>query len=141
MTDNLQRLAEMAKNIAAPEEVTLEEFGFSMDAGDTTLSFFAPDGNAYFAYCRAKVGDLGDRECPDEFAESALKGNFFWRGTEGATLSLNTTENAIYLTDRFDDGAFENEESFRNYINDFLRTLFDWQENLNTYTAEKEVAK
>ena len=42
MKENLQRLAEMARDIAAPEAVEENEFGFSLDTGDATLSFFAP---------------------------------------------------------------------------------------------------
>ena len=141
MTDNLQRLAEMARGIASPEAVAEDDFGFSLDLDDVTLNFFAPSGDSYCVYCRAKVGEFGEQECPDDFAESALKGNFFWRATDGASLALNTEENAVYLTDRFDDGAFEDEDAFRDYINDFLRMLFDWQESLNASIAGKEAAK
>ncbi len=141
MTDNLQRLADMARSIASPEAVAEDEFGFSLDSNDVTLYFFAPSCESYCAYCRAKVGEFGEQGCPDDFAESALKGNFFWRATDGATLALNKEENAVYLTDRFDDGAFEDEDAFRNYINDFLRMLFDWQQSLNASIEGKEVAK
>ncbi len=141
MTQGLERLAQFAAAFALPEAVATDDDGFTLEADDVTLTFFAPGGESGVAYCRALVGNLEERECPADFAEAALRGNFFWRGTEGAVISLNQEEQAIYLTDRFDDGAFEDEAAFRDYINDFLRTLFDWQTRLETSLAEKEVAR
>ena len=79
--------------------------------------------------------------CPCEFAEDALKGNFFWRGTEGATLSLNENDNAVYLTDRFDKEAFDDEAAFAEYINAFLRSVYDWRARLDGYDATKEASR
>ena len=141
MTQGLERLAQLAAAFVPPEAISTDEYGFTLDADDVKLGFFAPGGESGVAYCRALVGKLDAHECPAEFAEAALRGNFFWRGTEGAVISLNLDENALYLTDRFDEGAFEDDDAFRDYINDFLRTLFDWQEHLETSLAEKEVAK
>ena len=114
MTQGLERLAQLAAAFAPPEAISSDEYGFTLGADDVELSFFAPGGDSGAAY--------------------------FWRGTEGAVISLNLDENAIYLTDRFDEGAFEDDDAFRAYINDFLRTLFDWQERLESSLAEKEVA-
>ena len=141
MTDRLQRLADMAMNIAPPDAVFEEEFGFTLDANGETLSFFAPGGETEVAYCRALVGLPDGHKCPVDFAEAALEGNLFWRGTEGAVLSLNLDENAVYLTDRFDAGAFADENEFRGYINGFLRTLFDWQKRFYSSLTETEVAR
>ena len=141
MIERLQQLADMAQSFAPPEAIGEGEFGFTLDVNGDSLSFFSPGGSSAVCYCRAKVAALGAQKCPGEFAEAALNGNFFWRGTSGAVLSLNTAENAIYLTDRFDEGAFEDEDAFKDYINGFLRTLFDWQERLDSYVAGKEVAK
>ena len=141
MTQGLERLAQLAAAFVPPEAISTDEYGFTLDADDVKLSFFAPGGNSGVAYCRALVGKLDARECPADFAEAALRGNFFWRATDGAVISLNLDENAIYMTDRFDEGAFEDDAAFRNYINGFLRTLFDWQERLEISLAEKEVAK
>ena len=141
MTDKLQRLADMATNIVSPEAVTMEEFGFSLNTNDASLTFFMASGNTQVCYCRARIGELGERKCPVGFAEAALKGNFFWQATNGATISLDTSENAVYLTDRFDEGAFEDEDAFRDYLDGFLRTLFDWQERFDTFASEKEVVK
>ena len=42
-------------------------------------------------------------------------------------MSLNAAENAVYLTDRFDEGAFAEAGDFQDYLNGFLRTLHDWR--------------
>ena len=141
MLDRLQRLADMAEAVAAPEAVTTTDYGFTLAIVDSTLMFFAAGGTTGACYCRAEVGALGEKACPASFAEAALKGNFFWRATDGATLALNTSDNAIYLTDRFDEDAFEDETAFADYINGFLRTLHDWQERLTTALEGQEVAK
>ena len=131
----------MAEAIASPEAVATTDYGFTFDTGDSTLTFFWAGGNTGACYCRAEVGKLGEKACPASFAEAALKGNFFWRATDGATLSLSTSENAVYLTDRFDDNAFEDETAFADYINGFLRTLYDWTERLTIALEGQEVAK
>ena len=141
MIEELQRLADMAKAIASPEAVDATDYGFTLDTGSTTLTFFSPNEASGVCYCRAEVGSLGDKECPAGFAEAALMGNFFWRATNGATLSLNKKDNAIFFTDRFDLGAFEDEKAFTNYLNGFLRTLYDWHERLSIALEGQEVAK
>ena len=141
MLDRLQRLVDMAVTITSPEAVETTDYGFTMDTGDTMLTFFWAGGDTGACYCRAEVGELGDKSCPTDFAEAALRGNFFWRATDGATLSLNTSDNAIYLTDRFDENAFEDETPFADYINGFLRTLSDWQKRLAIALEGQEVAR
>ena len=140
MKDTLQRLADMAERITSSEAVRKDAFGFTMDIPDMPLSFFAANGDTNEAYCRALVGKT-EGACPAGFAEAALMGNFFWRATEGATLSLDEKENAIYLTDRFDEGAFEEEAAFTDYVNELLRTVQDWRSRLESYLMGKEASK
>jgi len=132
MTENLQRLKELAERASSPEAVRAGDEGFAIDTADAVVEFAFPGGYPAAAYCRAKVADLGDGGLPPGFAEAALRGNFFWRATAGAVLSLNEKEGAIYLTDRFDEGAFGDEASFRGYLNDFLRTRMDWRFRFDT---------
>ena len=139
MTNELEHLAALAVKLASPNAVIVNEFGFTLDNGGVSLDFFSPGSVTNEVYCRGCVGELGERPCPASFAEAALMGNFFWRATEGATLSLNETEHAIYLTDRFDAGAFADETALENYANDFLRTLRDWQGRLETSLETAEV--
>ncbi len=131
----------MAVRIASDEAVEINETGFTLDVQDARLMFFTPNSDTAPAYCRALIGKLGNNECPGDLAEAALMANFFWRATEGATLSLNEQENAVYLTDRFDEEAFEDEDSFTDYINTFLRNVYDWQLHLANYSDAKEETK
>ena len=84
------------------------------------------------------VASLGAMKCPDGFAEEALAGNFFWSGTDGATLSYNEAENAFYLTDRFDDDAFSDDDAFEAYVAGFMRTVVDWRGRLAVYLPEPQ---
>ena len=139
--NRLQRLADMAAEITSKEAVETNESGFTLIVQDAQLMFFVPQGDTGAAYCRALIGKFGDSECPGAFAEAALMANFFWRATEGATLSFNEQENAVYLTDRFDEGAFEDESAFTDYINTFLRNVYDWQLHIDDYNNAKEATK
>ena len=127
MTEHLQRLFEMAARLASSEAVAATETGFSLVLPVAKLDFFATGGHSAAAYCRAKVAGFGAAELPPSVTEAALRGNFFWRGTDGGVLSLNAAENAVYLTDRFDEGAFAEDGDFQDYLNGFLRTLHDWR--------------
>lgn len=141
MTHELERLAALAAEIVPPEAILRDEYGFTLETAAAPLSFFSVGGAAPTVYCRAQVAALGESELPDTLAEDALMGNFFWRATAGATLSWNEAENAIYLTDRFEEGAFANAAALENYANDFLRTLHDWRARTEICLGQKEVAK
>ena len=145
MTSNLEKLGEMASEMWTEKAVSADDIGFVLELGDVKMSFFSHDGLPNTAFCRTAIASLGETKCPPAFAEAALAGNFFWSGTNGATISYNESENAFYLTDRFDDGAFSDEKSFESYVDDFQRTVQDWRMRLAVYlpaqTAEngKEV--
>ena len=136
MTSNLERLSEMASEMWTEKAVSTDDIGFVLELGDVKMSFFSHDGLPNTAFCRAVVASLGEMKCPDGFAEEALAGNFFWSGTNGATLSYNEDENSFYLTDRFDDDAFSDDDAFEAYIAGFMRTVMDWRERLAIYLPE-----
>ena len=136
MTSNLEKLGEMASEMWTEKAVSADDIGFVLELGDVKMSFFSHDGLPNTAFCRAVIASLGEMKCPGEFAEEALAGNFFWSGTNGATLSYNEAENAFYLTDRFDDDAFSNEDAFETYVAGFMRTVMDWRERLAIYLPE-----
>ena len=138
MTSNLEKLGEMASEMWTEKAVSADDIGFVLELGDVKMSFFSHDGLPNTAFCRAVVASLGEMKCPGEFAEEALAGNFFWSGTNGATLSYNEADNAFYLTDRFDDNAFSNEDAFETYVAGFMRTVMDWRERLAIYLPEPQ---
>ncbi|MBR6074468.1 MAG: type III secretion system chaperone [Victivallales bacterium] len=138
MTGNLEKLAEMASGMWTEQAVSTDDIGFVLELGDVRMSFFAHDDLPGTAFCRAAVATLGGMKCPGGFAEEALAGNFFWSGTDGATLSYNEAENAFYLTDRFDDDAFSDDDAFEAYVAGFMRTVVDWRGRLAVYLPEPQ---
>ena len=138
MTGNLEKLAEMASGMWTEQAVSTDDIGFVLELGDVRMSFFAHDDLPGTAFCRAAVATLGGMKCPGGFAEEALAGNFFWSGTDGATLSYNEAENAFYLTDRFDDDAFSDDDAFEAYVAGFMRTVMDWRGRLAVYLPEPQ---
>ena len=138
MTSNLEKLGEMASEMWTEKAVSTDDIGFVLELGDVKMSFFSHDALPNTAFCRACIASLGETKCPDDFAEAALAGNFFWSGTNGATLSYNEDENAFYLTDRFDDDAFSDDDAFETYIAGFMRTVMDWRERLAIYLPEQQ---
>jgi len=138
MTDDMKRLYGFATRLAPETAIGENDAGFTLALPEATLFFFSAGGHSAAAYCRTTVAELGETAFPSAFAEEALTGNFFWRGTNGAVLSLNEEANAIYLTDRFDEGAFEDESAFGEYIEGFLATLGDWRARLSLYVPETE---
>lgn len=138
MTGNLEKLSEMASEMWTEKAVSADDIGFVLELGDVKMSFFSHDGLPNTAFCRAVIASLGEMKCPGEFAEEALAGNFFWSGTNGATLSYNEDENAFYLTDRFDDDAFSDDDAFEAYVAGFMRTVMDWRGRLAIYLPEQQ---
>lgn len=137
MTTGLDRLAEMAKHIWTEGAVSSDDFGFALDVGADTLTFFSPGEGSGLVYCRAKIASLDPEKCPPKFAESLLQGNFFWSGTRGSTISFSEQEHELYLTDRFDDGAFDEDEDLAAYVADFTRTLDDWRTRRAAYIGDE----
>ena len=141
MTETIQRLAGMAERFVPAENIQTYEAGFAINIDGTDINFFSPGEGAYAGYCRACIAELGEKTFPDGFAEEALNGNFFWRGTSGAVVSYEPDGNAVYLTDRFDEGAFADEDALRDFIEGFMRTLGDWRTRLGLYLDNSAEAK
>ena len=138
MTDKMQTLASLAAELVPPDNLEENDDGFTLALEDGLLSFFSSGGYASMDYCRAKVADLGKYELPEGLCEALLEGNFFWRATNGARLSLNSRENAIYLTERFDAAFISAANEFQRYVEGFMRTLLDWRMRVETFQDAKE---
>ena len=138
MIDKMHMLVSLAADFVPPDLVEENNDGFTLKFDEAPLSFFSPGGYASMEYCRAKVADLGEGEPPEGLCEALLEGNFFWRATNGARLSLNSSENAVYLTERFDANFISDPNDFQRYIEGFMRTLMDWRMRVETYQEAKE---
>ncbi len=75
---------------------------------------------------RMRVVELKDIRRAGDFAKAVLAGNFYWSGTNGATLSIGP-DNVLYLTDRRVLDEFTDRASLKKCFDDFVSTVSDWQ--------------
>lgn len=95
--------------------------------GDLSFTLFSDSPDGRDVYFRAKVAPLEGVADPGALCEEALQGNFFWQGTQGATLSLNDTEQALYLTDRRDATDLDEDEALRDFAEGFVQRVVLWR--------------
>jgi len=72
---------------------------FSLVLPDGAVSFASIPGNPAQAIVRTRMFDTNGLSRKGGLALAALEGNFFWSGTNGATLSLGE-DGALWLTER-----------------------------------------
>ena len=101
------------------------------------------------AYLRAEIGTLAGLSEKSTFVYSALKGNFFYRDTDGAVISIDEKGERAYLTERVDDAVLGNGAAAGNdavlgndaaagnaareaVVNGFAATLRLWRERLES---------
>ncbi|MBQ9727083.1 MAG: type III secretion system chaperone [Kiritimatiellae bacterium] len=72
---------------------------FSLVLPDMTASFAPIPGAPALVLVRTRVLDTNGLSRKGGLALAALEGNFFWSGTNGATLSLGE-DGALWLTER-----------------------------------------
>lgn len=108
-----------------------EEPAVVIDLDDTTsVTVFSRSPDDGEVFVRARVGSLEGLANPGDLCEAALQGNLFWQGTDGATLSLNHDEMALYLTDRRPADTLADAESLGDFLQDFTSTLGVWRNRL-----------
>ncbi|MBQ9274244.1 MAG: type III secretion system chaperone [Succinivibrio sp.] len=102
---------------------------------DGIISFTLQDISFFVAPCpedpscaliRARVLFLTEVPRAGDFARAALSGNFFWNGTNGATLSAGPDE-GLYLTERRPLDELADEAALRSCLDDFTSTAGQWQ--------------
>jgi len=81
---------------------------------------------------RFRVLDITALSRAGEFLLAALKGNFFWSGTDGATLSVGK-DNMLYLTERRYLNEFPTTEYIESCFEDYARRVNDWRMRGQTY--------
>jgi hypothetical protein len=87
------------------------------------------EGNRLLLF--AEVGELAEEMCP-ALALAALKANYLFRGTGGATLSVNPETSMLCLNQSFLLEPIEY-EVFIEIINGFVDTLAQWKSLLADY--------
>ena len=107
-----------------------DAFSLTTEAGP--IEFIHAAGDPAGAIVRARILKMADVPRADDFAKSALAGNFFWGGTRGATLSIGA-DDALWLTEcrPLDELTFEG--GLEQCLDDFSSTVFDWRERSALY--------
>lgn len=113
--------------------VTVEE--------NLSMTLFSDGPDSRDIYFRSKVAALAGTADPGALCEDALQGNFFWQGTEGASLSLNDAEQALYLTDRRDAEDLDDDETLRAFCERFLHMVLLWRARRDDYLSVEEGGK
>ncbi len=86
----------------------------------------------------AEVGELPDGGCP-ALAMAALKANYLFRGTSGATLAVRPDSSMLFLNQSM---LLENlsYDDFVQAISDFVDTIEEWQKMIANYRPMAEVS-
>lgn len=96
------------------------------------LSIVPVPSNPSAVLFRLRVLDLKNIGRASDFALAALKGNFFWSGTNGATLSVGK-DNMLYLTERRYLDEFTSAAAIENCLNEYAYSVNDWRMRGQTY--------
>ena len=86
-------------------------------------------GDSCGAYLRAEIGTLEGVVDRGEFVKSALRGNFFYRHTDGAVLSLDEADR-VQLTLRCEEASLADGTAKARLIDGFAPAVRVWRELL-----------
>ena len=104
-----------------------------INTGAGEIAVVRPDeAEAGSAYLRAEVGTLEGNADKNSFVLSALRGNFLYLDTDGATLSLGKDGVSVYLTYRCADAVLDAEETRSQMIDSFTAVVRIWRERLDS---------
>jgi len=127
MTIDVSALTADAVEAFGEEAVAGDGQVVRIDLGDTSLAFVARADGADALVCRAFVAGITRLDDPAAFCREALEANFFWSGTEGATLSVDADATALYLTERLSPDEIAGPEALGDYVRAFVETLSSWR--------------
>lgn len=126
--------AEFSRLVRESYPDTVESNGgvLSLTFDTVSLSIIPVPADPNAVLFRLRVLGLSGLARPFEFALAALKGNFFWSGTSGATLSVGK-DNILYLTERRYLNEFPNAQILENCFEEYARSVNDWRMRGQTY--------
>lgn len=93
---------------------------------DLVLSIAKEPGDADSLIFRMRVLQLSELKRVGAFATAALAGNFFWSGTNGATLSVGP-DDALFLTERRSLEEFNDIAELQACFEDYARAVNAWR--------------
>ena len=102
---------------------------FLVDEMKVSLTYIAEGGHLL---CLAEVGAL-PAEVDSAFLLAALKANFLFRGTAGATLAVSPDASTLFLNQSLLLASLSYED-FVQVLSDFTDTLAEWKKLLADYS-------
>jgi len=123
----LARLAADARSAFGADAVETDRNTVSVDFGEAVVTLIVRDRMPYFTWVRARVTSLEAFEDVGPFCEEALRANLFWRGTGGATLSIDEEGRNLYLSEPVHSDLLVGAGPLADYLETFLATLADWR--------------
>lgn len=140
MVDNAftRALGEMARD-AGVEPLRPDADGtVALTVDGVPMKLTCREGAPDDVYCHAQAGSVAGLEYPDRVLEDALVANFFWRGTDGGTLSVLPGTDTLMLGDRRDAEYFETADDLREYLAEFARQVREWHAYLDASRGGSE---
>lgn len=116
--------------------------------GDVRVTFTCREDAPDDVYCHTAVASMEGLEDEPVLLNDILEANFFWEGTAGATLGIDSETKKLVLTDRREASYFQDGEVFASWIGAFMENVLSWREYVANYRAgtaadetEEEVQK
>lgn len=100
---------------------------FSLVLDEGTFSFAEIPGDPAMTLVRTRALALTDVARKGGLALAALEGNFFWSGTNGATLSVGE-DGALWLTERRPTEELAVPGGLESCLDEFAETAAAWRE-------------
>ena len=100
------------------------ETGNGVESLILTIACVSDESNAIVF--RAKIDSLDNIKRAGDLSKAALKGNFFWSGTDGAKLSIGP-DNALYLTELRSAEEFLDAATLMSAVDEYVNTVSDWK--------------
>ena len=109
-----------------PDMVETGNGGFSLSVESLILTIACVSDESNAIVFRAKIDSLDNIKRAGDLSKAALKGNFFWSGTDGAKLSIGP-DNALYLTELRSAEEFLDAATLMSAVDEYVNTVSDWK--------------
>lgn len=119
----------------------LDELGLNSDNAcfltfDETLVAIEYDTATERCTISSPVGNI-PHDNKKDFYEELLDGNFFWKATSGATLSINREEEMVYLLYDFHP-SHTSFQQFQHILENFIATSEEWDKKIINFAIAPE---
>jgi len=127
VTDQVSKLAADAAAAFGEACVGVDDRTVRLAFEDVAVSLAVREEETRQIVCRSFVAGVTRVDDPAAFCREALEANFFWRGTNGATLSMDARATALYLTEFVAAADIDGPEALAAHLEGFVDTVVDWR--------------